>query len=77
MIIPDCTYCGKQVVMDFDFLEDKINHDWRIEPVEVCTGCGVGQRVLQQIRPHDVPRLRQEVREAWALRQAQRREAAS
>lgn len=71
MIIPDCTYCGRQIVIEFDVLEDKI-----VREVEVCTGCGIGQRVLHQLRPDHAARLRQELRDAWRQRQAQRRETA-
>lgn len=70
--MPDCTYCGKQVVLDFDVDEDR-----RLDPVEVCTGCGIGQRVLQILSPAAVEtvrwseRVRREVREAWQQHRAQ------
>lgn len=71
MIIPDCTYCGGKVRIDFEVIDSGgFIQERHIEAVEVCDGCGIGQKTI----PHDVlpPRvaaeIRRGIRRAWARR---------
>lgn len=78
MIIPDCAYCGKQVVVEFDYIEDEYVRDRHVEAVEVCTGCGIAQSITHQVLPPEaVAEIRRDIRRAWRQLQRQRSQGAA
>lgn len=71
MIIPDCTYCGDTVRLDFEFPEgEDFVHPRHLEAVEVCDGCGVTQKLIHHdvLPPRVAAEIRRGIRRAWARR---------
>lgn len=71
MIIPDCTYCGGQVRIDFEVIDGGgFIHERHIEAVEVCDGCGVAQTLIHHdvLPPRVAAEIRRGIRRAWARR---------